>query len=192
VPLLQHPLQPLLVLHTQLPPEHVVPVGHALLQWPQLLLSFRLLHVVPQSICPAPQPLTHMKLVPDAEQLGSDAGQIVPQAPQFWAEERSTVHPADPLPEQYVQPAWQEDVGTLHVPPLHVTLPATWGNVVQSFPHDPQLCSSPRQPPLHACPGQAASATTSFAEGASATPVSVVTVESMLPVSGMVVSALES
>jgi hypothetical protein len=150
VPLLQQPLQPLVVLHTQLPLEQVVPVPHGLLHLPQLLLSSRLLHVVPQSVWFAAQPLVHPNVTPNGEQLGADAGQTIPHAPQLWAFERSTVHPVDPLPEQYVQPAWQDDLGTLHAPVLHVALPVTWGSAVQSFPHDPQLYSSPRQPTLHA------------------------------------------
>lgn len=40
MPPLQHPLQPLLVLQTQWPPEQVVPGPHGLPQLPQLLLSF--------------------------------------------------------------------------------------------------------------------------------------------------------
>jgi hypothetical protein len=103
--LLQQPLQPLLVLQTQVPPEHVVPFRHGWLQLPQLLLSSRLLHVVPQSVWLAAQPFMQPNVVPDAEQLGAEAGQTFPHAPQFWALERSTVHPADPFPEQYVQPA---------------------------------------------------------------------------------------
>jgi hypothetical protein len=91
--------------------------------------------------------------------LGSAAGQTTPHAPQFAEDDRLVVQPADPLPAQYVQPAAQDDVGTLHVPPLHVALPVTWGSVVQSVPHEPQLCTSPRHPELHACPGQASTAT---------------------------------
>ena len=91
------------------------------------------------------------------------------------------MHPAEPLPEQYVQPAAHEVVGTLHMPALQVALPTTWGSAVQSFPQDPQLCSSPRHPAVHACPGHAASTATSMLDGESPVPVSLV--PSTLPVS---------
>lgn len=146
---------------------------------------------MPQSVSLAPHPFEQAYVVPEGEQFGVDAGQVIPHAPQLGEAWRLVVHPADPLPEQYVQPPWQEDVGTLHVPPLQVALPVTCGSVVQSVPHAPQLCTSPRHPALHACPGHAASTATSRSDvPVSATvpvsvpaPVSVVT--STVPVSAL-------
>jgi hypothetical protein len=74
-------------------------------------------------------------------------------------------------------------VGTLHVPLLQVAVPVTWGSASQSVPHAPQLCTSPRQPVPHACPGHAASTATSWLDGASTLPVSVTVPVSIVPVS---------
>jgi hypothetical protein len=57
--------------------------------------------------------------------------------------ERSVSQPLFGSFEQCAYPAWQDDGGTSHAPPApHVTVPLTWGSVVQSCPHAPQLRGS--------------------------------------------------
>jgi hypothetical protein len=133
VPLLQQPLQPLIVLQTHWPPEQMVPGAHTLPQLPQLLLSLeKSAHPPAHDVYPPLQVKPHelpeqfgvawaivvVHLLPHAPQLFESlvgSTQVVPHSLGAFA--------GQPELHEYELPAPAQ----LGVPPLHVV------------PHAPQL-----------------------------------------------------
>jgi hypothetical protein len=120
---------------------------------PQPLQSFALLvvstHVPLHSVgVPTGQPETQ---VPPAH-TGSFAGHALVHEPHVAGRVTSVSQPSSGLPLQSAQPAAHAEAGKLHAPAaVHDVAPATCGRSVQSWPHDPQLCTSlGTHAPLHA------------------------------------------
>jgi hypothetical protein len=131
VPPLQQPTQPLDALHTQRPPEQVVPDAHCVPQAPQLLLSFDMsTHAPPHE--EYPRELSHCVVQAPPAQLAVACASAVmhacPQVPQFWV---SLCVLAHVLPQRVGAALLQFDVHPepeqTGVGPVHVT------------PHAPQF-----------------------------------------------------
>jgi len=121
--------------------------GSAVQSWPhapQFVGSVaKLTHFVPHRLGAGATQLDEQVYVePDAEQSAVGAAQALPHDPQLSGVLMLVSQPSSARVEQCAKPGEHAEAGTLHAPALQV-IPvapaATFGSVVQSCPHAPQL-----------------------------------------------------
>ena len=99
-------------------------------------------HCAPQRLSPGAQPDVHAKgcaALVVFEQSGVPPEQTVVQLPQCAARLNSVSQPLSGLVEQIPNVGAHDAPSNTHAPLVHPTLPATFGRVVQSCLHAPQL-----------------------------------------------------
>jgi hypothetical protein len=137
-----------LQVNPQTPPAEQIGVppataGHCVVQLPQWVGSVvSSTHCAPHRLSPGPQPDVQAKGCEGLvvfEQSGVPPEQMVVQLPQCAARLNSVSQPLSGLVEQIPNVGAHDAPSKMHAPFVHPTLPATFGRVVQSCLHAPQL-----------------------------------------------------